>query len=237
MTGYYARQLAAERLRECYDVAPPRVRRYLEAEIAFVVGRTAPGAAVLELGCGYGRVLRRLAGAARLAVGVDTSRPSLKLAGERMGGLPALRLAAMDAAALGLRDGAFDLTVCVQNGISAFAGDRRRLFAEAVRATRPGGTVLFSSYAAGFWPHRLEWFERQAERGLIGPLDRAATRDGVIVCTDGFRATTVGPEEFEALAAGIGLRARVFEVDGSSLFCEVAVPEAAPPLRRPGPAV
>lgn len=223
MSGYYAEKLAAERLRACYELAPPRVRRYLEAEIEFVVARTPAAGRVLELGCGYGRVLERLAAAARQAVGIDTALASLRLARAPGSGAGAAPVAAMDAAALGFRDGSFDLTVCIQNGVSAFAVSRERLFAEAVRVTRRGGAVLFSSYAAAFWPHRLEWFERQAAAGLVGAIDRAATGDGVIVCEDGFRATTVGAEEFERLAAGLGLGASLTEVDGSSLFCELAV--------------
>ncbi len=30
---YYVEALSAERLRKCYEVAPPRVLRYLEAEL------------------------------------------------------------------------------------------------------------------------------------------------------------------------------------------------------------
>lgn len=89
---------------------------------------------------------------------------------------------------------------------------------------RPRVRVLFSGYAARFWPDRLEWFEAQAARGLIGPIDYAATGDGVIVCADGFRATTVGPEEFAELAAALGIEPRIVEVDGSSLFCELVTP-------------
>ncbi len=53
--GYYSTHLAAERLRRCYEIAPTRVRRYLRAEIDFVLSRSGPAADVLELGCGYGR--------------------------------------------------------------------------------------------------------------------------------------------------------------------------------------
>ena len=224
MTGYYAENLAAERLRACYEVAPPRARAYLEAEIDFVLERTTPSTLALELGCGYGRVLRRLVPRSRAAVGIDTSLPSLKMAREFVGPSPSLRLLAMDAACMGFRDGSFDLAFCVQNGISAFAVDELTLFREAVRVTRPGGIVLFSSYAERFWQDRLEWFEAQAAHGLIGPIDREATGNGVIVCKDGFRATTVGPDRFEALAARLDLLPRIGEVEGSSLFCEVVVP-------------
>jgi hypothetical protein len=38
--GYYSERLAAERLRACYDLAPPRTSAYLEAEIEFVLTET-----------------------------------------------------------------------------------------------------------------------------------------------------------------------------------------------------
>jgi len=224
MTGYYVEKLAAERLRACYEVAPPRVMAYLEAEIGFVLERISRSTLALELGCGYGRVLERLLPRARAVVGIDTSIASLRLARSLESGGRRIQLAAMDAAGLGFGDRTFDLALCIQNGVCAFAVDPLKLLSEAVRVTRPGGTVLFSSYAACFWPDRLEWFRAQAARGLIGEIDEAATRDGVIVCRDGFRARTMGPEGFAALAASLGLTATLTEVDGSSLFCEVVVP-------------
>lgn len=223
LSGYYDRQLAAERLRRCYEIASPAVRAYLEAEIEHLAGRVASletaAGRVLELGCGYGRVLARVARPGLELWGIDTSLASLRLAARSPG--PRAHLAAMNAVRLGFRDGAFDAVACVQNGISAFGADRLALLREAVRVTRPGGLVLFSSYAARFWPERLAWFEAQAAHGLIGEIDRDTTGDGIIVGKDGFRATTVGPAEFRRLAAALGLEPRLEEVGGSSLFCEL----------------
>ena len=224
MPRYYTHKLAAERLRACYDLAPPRTKAYLEAEIGFALQRASPSMVVLELGCGYGRVLQRLVPRVRAAVGIDTSLASLRMAWEYVGRPPSLSLAAMDAAHLGFRDGSFDLTLCIQNGISAFGVSQRQLFAEAVRVTRSGGRVLFSSYSARFWADRLAWFEAQAAHGLIGAIDYQATGNGVIVCKDGFRATTVDAAGFQSLAATVGFVPMVVEVDNSSLFCELVVP-------------
>ncbi len=221
--GYYSTHLAAERLRRCYEIAPPPVRHYLRAEIDFVLSRSGPAADVLELGCGYGRVLAALLGRVRALAGIDTSLASLRLARQALGRSGACRLACMDAARLAFPEPAFDLVICIQNGISAFGVDRRNLAAEALRVTRPGGTVLFSSYAESFWDSRLEWFRRQAEHGLLGEIDEQATGDGVIVCKDGFRATTVGRAEFRSLVPADAGAVRVLEVDGSSLFCEISV--------------
>jgi SAM-dependent methyltransferase len=221
MPGYYDDKLAAERLRQCYEIAPPRVRQYLEAEVQHVLTRIRPGDRVLELGCGYGRVLLRLAGAADFVAGIDMSAASIAMAQRSLRARSHCRLAIMDAAALGFREASFDVVVCIQNGISAFQADQRVLMREALRVTRPGGRALFSSYAAEFWDARLEWFELQAAHGLLGEIDRERTGDGVIVCKDGFQATTVGPDEFAALAAGLGVPALIEEVDGSSVFCEL----------------
>jgi 2-polyprenyl-6-hydroxyphenyl methylase/3-demethylubiquinone-9 3-methyltransferase len=116
------------------------------------------------------------------------------------------------------------MTVCIQNGISAFRVNQRSLLMEAMRITRPGGSVLFSSYAENIWPHRLDWFRAQAEYGLLGEIDEAATGNGVIVCKDGFRATTIGPDDFRSLVQEVGTTASITTVDDSSVFCDITVP-------------
>ncbi len=218
---YYTDKLSADRLRRCYEIAPPRIWRYLRAEIEHVLSRIESGDAVLELGCGYGRVLGEIAQKAGRTVGIDTSFESLSLAGIYLGGRPNLGLIGTDAAALGFRSDVFDVVVCIQNGVSAFGVDRRKLIKESLRVARPDGTVLFSSYAEEFWQHRLEWFRLQADEGLLGEIDEEKTGDGVIVCRDGFRATTVGAGEFRELTRGLGADVRIIEVDSSSLFCEL----------------
>lgn len=224
MPGYYTNKLAADRLRSCYDLAPPRVKAYLEAEIDFALSKTTPSMLALELGCGYGRVLERLLPRVRVTFGIDTSPSSLHMALESLGRKPSLCLACMDCAQMGFRDHVFDLTICIQNGICAFAVDQWQLFREAMRVTRSGGLVMFSSYTPQFWQHRLEWFEIQSAHHLIGEIDYEATGKGTIVCKDGFRVSTADRKAFENLAASLGTTPRITEVDDSSLFCELVVP-------------
>jgi len=220
---YYASALSGDRLRRCYAVAPPRVQRYLDAEIDFVVSELQRGDTVLELGCGYGRVCQRLTGVAGRVVGIDTSTESLSLAHSLAGTESKCEFLRMDASDLAFGDGEFDAVVCVQNGICAFGVDRSVLLREAVRVTRPGGRALFSTYAPGFWSHRLEWFEAQAQAGLIGELDTELTHAGTIVCKDGLRLGAMGREDLLALGDVIGLSPEIIEVDGSSLFAVWAV--------------
>lgn len=223
MSGYYAEKLSAERLKRCYEIAPPRVKQYLEAEIEYVLDKLKATDRVLELGCGYGRVLQRLLGKSEKIVGIDTSFTSLRMTREFIGNSPSCHLIEMDAAELGFRKDCFDAVVCIQNGISAFAVNQRKLIEESVRVIRPGGIALFSSYSEHFWKDRLGWFRLQAKQGLIGEIDEAATGKGIIVCKDGFKASTVGPDDFAALTSGLPVLSKITEVDRSSLFCEIRV--------------
>jgi len=223
ISGYYSQKLSAEKLQLCYEIATPRVKRYLEAEIEFVLEKTRPASMILELGCGYGRVLRKLATKARTVIGIDTSQSSLLLARNMYMDTPFHHLCEMNAVELGFRDRQFDMVICIQNGISAFKVNQRELIKETIRVTRSGGIALFSSYSERFWEARLEWFQIQANYGLIGEIDYHATGDGVIVCKDGFRASTIGPEEFISLTSGLNIVPKISEVDGSSIFCEIPV--------------
>jgi 2-polyprenyl-6-hydroxyphenyl methylase/3-demethylubiquinone-9 3-methyltransferase len=218
--NYYAKKLSARRLDRVYEIAAPRVRQYLRAEIDHVRTVIQPGDRVLELGCGSGRVLAALTLPAGGAWGVDNTLESVRLARERH---PEYHWAVMDAAGLGLRGGSFDVVIGVQNFISACKVPPGILLQECLRVARPGGRILLSSYAEDFWPHRLAWFRAQAEEGLLGSIDEDATGDGVIVGKDGFRATTFSPEDFSGLAARLGVAAEIFEIDGSSVFCQIAV--------------
>lgn len=222
--GYYSEKLAGVRLKKCYDIAPPRIRRYLEAEIRYLLSLISPEDTVLELGCGYGRVAFRLAQKANRVVGIDNAAENIELAIALKGPVANCEFLEMDAVAMEFGDGRFDLTVCIQNGICAFGVDRELLVREAVRVTRPGGRAIFSSYSGLVWDDRLKWFELQARDGLLGEIDREKTGDGVIVCGDGFRAGAMGENEFAQLCGRLGYEHAIAVVDDSSVMCVLTVP-------------
>jgi 2-polyprenyl-6-hydroxyphenyl methylase/3-demethylubiquinone-9 3-methyltransferase len=219
MGDYYSDKLSAQKLSRCYEIAPPRVQRYLQAELEYTLSLIHPGSIVLELGCGYGRVLELLAEVAQTVWGIDTSLLSLDLARSRFAGRSNCHLARMNAAMMGFADGLFDFVICIQNGISAFHVDQRQLIEESLRVVKSGGMAVFSTYSDRFWDDRLVWFEMQAEAGLLGEIDYDKTGDGRIVCKDGFTATTVSSEQFSELCSGLDAELELIEVDDSSLFC------------------
>ena len=222
MADYYSDKLSAERLKRVYEIAPPRVQQYFEAEVNHVMEKLHAGDLVLDLGCGYGRVIPSLARRAKSIVGIDTSFASLLMGQEMLSGISNYHLLQINALHLAFRDNSFDVVICIQNGISAFHVNQKELIKESIRVTKPEGTILFSSYSEKFWNHRLEWFRLQSEAGLLGEIDYENTKDGVIVCKDGFTATTVKPEQFISLTSDLNVDAKIVEVDESSVFCEIS---------------
>jgi ubiquinone/menaquinone biosynthesis C-methylase UbiE len=221
MFDYYDKKLSADRLKRVYEIAPPRVQQYLQAEIKHVLTKIQTGDIVLELGCGYGRIIPKLVEKAGYIIGIDTSLISLQMGNEQLSSISNCNLIAANALQLPFPNRLFDAVICIQNGISAFHVDWHDLFQESIRVTKSGGIVLFSSYSEKFWNHRLEWFRKQSEAGLLGELDEEKTGNGVIVCKDGFTGTSVRPNQFLELTAKFDVDVRVKEIDESSLFCEM----------------
>ena len=224
MGNYYAESLNSQKLFQVYNTAIPRIRQYFEAEIDFVRRQLTGRERVLEVGAGYGRIVRALAPSCASILGMDISPDSVILGKEYLKDFPNADMVEMDVHHMHF-DQSFDVTLCLQNALSAMRADDQ-VIQNILGLLSPGGTAFFSTYSANFWAWRIAWFQEQADKGLLGELDLEKTKDGVIVCKDGFRATTQTPEEYEAIGRASGLPYEVTEVDGSSLFLVIRKPLA-----------
>ena len=222
MGNYYAESLNSQKLFQVYNTAIPRIRQYFEAEIDFVRRQLTGRERVLEVGAGYGRIVRALAPSCASILGMDISPDSVILGKEYLKDFPNADMVEMDVHHMHF-DHSFDVTLCLQNALSAMRADDQ-VIQNILGLLSPGGTAFFSTYSANFWDWRIAWFQEQADKGLLGELDLEKTKDGVLVCKDGFRATTQTPEEYEAIGRASGLPYEVTEVDGSSLFLVIRKP-------------
>lgn len=108
----------------------------LELDVALPLAR---GRDVLEVGCGTGLILERLAGAARRAEGIDLSPGMLAKARAR-----GLTVREASATALPYSDAEFDVVASFK--VLAHVPDIRTALAEMARVCRPGGRVLAELY-------------------------------------------------------------------------------------------
>ncbi len=218
--NYYNDKLNAEKLFKVYDTKIMRIKQYLKAEIDYVRSSINPDETVIELGAGYGRIIKEIAPFCKSVIGIDISENNVMLAKEYLKNLPNADVIKMNVHSIELKS-TFDIVLCLQNGISSM-GMTPEDIKNIMKLLNFGGHAFFSTYSAKFWDCRLEWFEEQAAKGLLGEIDTENTGDGVIVCKDGFRATTKSPEEFEKLGRMTGYPFKIAEVDDSSLFLVIS---------------
>lgn len=107
--------------------------------VAHHVAHCGVGARVLEVGCGTGLILSRIARFAAFATGLDLSANMLARAAER--GASVVQGAAT---ALPYADDSFDLVCALK--VLPHVVDIRAALAEMARVTRPGGHVLAEFY-------------------------------------------------------------------------------------------
>jgi 2-polyprenyl-6-hydroxyphenyl methylase/3-demethylubiquinone-9 3-methyltransferase len=215
--NYYASNLNSQKLYKVYDTNIPRVRQYLDMEIEFVRNRLNGAEKVLELGVGYGRILKELYSCTKYFLGIDISSDSVEFGKEYLKEFPHIRLETMDAHEL-IFENEYVAVLCLQNGLSALSGEAINLVKRCMKALKRSGAAYFSTYSGKFWEHRLAWFEEQADKGLLGAIDKTQTGNGVIVCQDGFRAVTFTENDFIELGESSGCNYEIQEVDESSLF-------------------
>jgi SAM-dependent methyltransferase len=123
----------------------------LELDVALPL---AGGRDVLEVGCGTGLILERLARVARRAEGIDLSPGMLEKARAR-----GLSVREASATALPYADAEFDLVVSFK--VLAHVPDIGSALAEMARVCRPGGRVLAELYNP--------WSLRFLAKRLVGP--------------------------------------------------------------------
>jgi SAM-dependent methyltransferase len=138
-----------------YSLGDPGRLAAATAEIVDWLAATeliGPAAAVLDLGCGIGRVAAALAPRVTSVLGLDVSAGMIRMAAARCAGLANVRCAVSGGTDLGgLPDGGFDLVLAVDSFPYLLqAGVADRHVAEAHRVLRPGGAlaVLNLSYRA-----------------------------------------------------------------------------------------
>lgn len=154
---------------EGYDRGRDRgYHKLIDDQAAAIVGRYAGGRDALEVGCGTGLILERVARAARSARGVDLSPGMLARARSR-----GLEVSEASAGALPFADASFDAVYSFK--VLAHVPGWEACLAEMARVTRPGGHVIFDSYNR----HSLRYLIKRA----WGPRRTSTSFDEAAIST------------------------------------------------------
>jgi SAM-dependent methyltransferase len=183
-----------------------------EQEVDFLLGALgiAPGARVLDVGCGPGRHSLSLARRGFEVVGVDHSEEFVRLARESAAeqGLTSATFECADVRDLA-HAGEFDATICLcQGGFGLLGGrDELAVFGRIAATLRPGGGLAVSAFSAAFTLRHLEpeaGEEYDPRTGVLHELATVKGPDGSDRQFDLWTTCFTG-RELELLAVGAGL--------------------------------
>ena len=152
-----------------YDNAALRFFPFCADQIVGLL-KPRPGQKILDVATGTGAVAVALAQALRpggRVIGIDLSEAMLVKAGQniRKIALDNVDLFQMDAERLEFKRAYFDASVCSFGMF--FMPQMDKALRELVRVTKPGGTVLFTSFAdSAFRPMRQRMFDDLAQFGI-----------------------------------------------------------------------
>jgi len=164
----------------------------------------APGAPVLDVGCGAGLMTAQLARAGFTVTGTDSSLEMVHTAGRLLGerGLAAsVTLCQADVHRLPFADGEFELVVAL--GVLPWLHDPATAVAELARVLAPGGWMILTADNR----HRLNRLVEPRENPLLSPLRpvKRALRHGSRNGSTSAPSHRHRPREVDELLAGAGI--------------------------------
>jgi len=175
-----------------------------ELDFLFEVLELAPGARVLDVGCGPGRHAHELARRGLVVVGVDISERFIELA--RRGAPDGATFERADARALRY-DSEFDAAICLCQGAFGLQDGLREdeaVLAGIARALRPNGRLALTAFSAYFQVRYLEHSEFDAATGVNHEHTEVRDEHGRATLAELWTSCWT-PKELRLVAARAGL--------------------------------
>ncbi|MCI0542366.1 class I SAM-dependent methyltransferase [bacterium] len=185
--------------------SPDAIQEFVDGEIEFLEKYLKSNTAILEVGCGYGRLLPVLQKRARRVVGVDFSRSLIKKAKKFENEFSNIKLKHMDARKLDLSDGIFDYTLCLNATFGNMPDIEEEVFQEMVRVTKTGGEVIISVFSDNAKEAQVANYKRL---GLTNIHDTGNS----IVTGEGLVSRRFTREELENFAVRAGMKNSIHKV-------------------------
>lgn len=176
----------------------PALKRLLDAEVEFLKKAVEPGRSVLEIGCGFGRLLIGLCGKSRIVAGIDFSRALLDKARQQLSSFTNTTLHEMDAASISFGDETFRYTICMENTFGNMPGIELQVLSEIKRVTKKGGKIILSVFSekAG---------NMQVENYLLSGLTCIRDIGNAVTTKEGLFSRRFSEENLRFMFSSLGL--------------------------------
>ncbi|MBW2964575.1 class I SAM-dependent methyltransferase [Candidatus Woesearchaeota archaeon] len=176
----------------------PALKNLLDAEVEFLKRMIEPGRSVLEVGCGFGRLLIGICDRCRIVAGIDFSRSLLDKARQQLSIFNNTSLHEMDASSLSFSDESFRYTICMENTFGNMPGMELRVLSEMKRVTKKGGMIILSVFSE-------KARDMQVENYLMAGLTCIRDAGNAVTTNEGLFSRRFSKDEILRLFSSIGL--------------------------------
>ncbi len=176
---------------------PSEIEEFLVGEIEFL-RMLESRETILEIGCGYGRLLKILSEKGKKVIGIDFSEKLLAQAKNNLADYSNIELLTMNAENLNFDDDFADYTLCLDNTFGNMPGIEEKVLSEMKRVTKKGGKIIVSVFSDKAQNSQIKNYSRLGLKGITN-TGNAITSD------EGFYSRRFSREDLEALFNKVGL--------------------------------
>lgn len=185
--------------------SPKLILDFLSGEIAFIEKHFKSNSSILEIGCGYGRLLEILASKSSKLIGIDFSKRMVGLSKQNLSKIQNVSVELMEADRLSFKNESFDYVVCLDGGFGNMPNIELDVLKEMKRTCKKGGEIIVSVFSEDAKEVQKENYGRI---GLTGIRD-----DGeAIHTTEGFYSRRFTREGLMGLFNNIGLKCEIIKI-------------------------
>jgi len=184
---------------------PQLIQEFLDGEIEFINKHIKPNKEILEIGCGYGRLLKLLSKSSERVWGIDFSRTLLKKAKENLKNYNNIGILEMNATNLKFNQESFDYCLCLDASFGNMPKIEIDVLREMKKVTKKGGEIIISVFSENAKDFQIKNYERI---GLTNIQD-----DGIAVTTsEGMYSRRFSKEDLINLFRDIGMECNIIKI-------------------------
>lgn len=187
------------------EKSPRLIQEFLDGEIKFLKKYIQPNEIILDVGCGYGRLLKLLSKNAKRVVGIDFSESLLEHTKQNLAGKDNVELYLMRAERMDFDDERFDYVLCLYSTFGNMPGIELDVLKEMKRVCKKGGEIIISVFSENAKEVQIENYKRAGLTNIRDDREAIHTEEGLY-------SRRFTKKDLEELFEKVGLRCDIIKI-------------------------
>lgn len=185
---------------------PPKlIQEFLDGEINFLKSYIKDKKDILEVGCGYGRLIKVLAPKSKKITGIDFSEPLLMRAKKNLSKTKNAKLLLMDGKKIDLPQNSYDYVLCLDSSFGNMPGIELRVIKQMKKICKKDGEIIISVFSQNAKKAQIQNYKRIGLKNI--------TNNGKAIHTaEGFYSRRFSKKDLKEIFASVGLKCKITKI-------------------------